>query len=88
MNTIDITHVSERTLDAIFAWKSEDSEFDYDTLSASELQDLARAVGADLSLWIADTRAREARSATRPESDTCDYEALILDDQAERYDTE
>ena len=87
-NIIDITSLTELTIDALFAWKTGDEDFNYDALNINELFDLQRATGADLSLWIRDARTREAAARTEVDSDTRDYEAAILDAQSERYDAE
>lgn len=76
MKTFDITNASDRTVAALFAWKTEDPDFDFDALTSAELRKLAEYLPeVDFSTWIT---LAEGREAAERGNDSIDYEALIL----------
>ena len=80
MNTIDITNVSDRVLDAFMAVKADDTSFNFDELSRLELVELQRLLPTmDFSGWITLQGRKEDRAhAARKVSVGRDYEHAIL----------
>jgi hypothetical protein len=80
MNTIDITSVSDRVLEAFLAFKSDDTSFNFDELSRRELVELQGLLPTvDFSVWILLQGQKEDREhAARKVLVGQDYESAIL----------